>query len=117
MLNLGTERLDLGSKRPDLGSERPDLRSARPYIGSERPDFSDLGSERSVLGSERPDLGSKGLHLQSGRLGGDVRTETGENCPMWNHRSSAPPGPLPPPKKDMSSKVAPGQRYPMPFWQ
>ena len=21
--------------------------------------------------------------------------ETGENCPVWNHRSSAPPGPLP----------------------
>ena len=47
-------------------------------------------------------LGSKGLHLQSGKPilrlwgGGDVRkTETGENFPMWNHRSSAPPGPLP----------------------
>ena len=25
----------------------------------------------------------------------DGRTETGENCPMWNHRSSAPPRPLP----------------------
>ena len=23
------------------------------------------------------------------------KMETGENCPMWNHRSSAPPGPLP----------------------
>ena len=23
------------------------------------------------------------------------KTETGENCPMWNHRSSVPPGPLP----------------------
>ena len=58
-----------------------------------------LGSERPDLGFEGPDLGSKGLHLQPGRLvlrlGGGRRPETGENCPMWNHRSSAPSGPLP----------------------
>ena len=35
------------------------------------------------------------------RGGGDIwtdrrwKTETGENCPMWSHRSSTPPGPLP----------------------
>ena len=52
----------------------------------------DLGSERSDLGSERPDLGSD---RPVSRLPGGGRTETGENCPMWNHRSSAPPGPLP----------------------
>ena len=80
-----------------MGTERPEFGSGRPDLGSDRPD----------LGSERPYLGSKGLHLQSGRpvlrlRGGggtdgqtDRRTETGENCPMWNHRSSAPPGPLP----------------------
>ena len=73
-------------------------------MGSER---SVLGSERPDLVSERPDLGSKGLHLQSGRLvlrrwGGRTyvrKTETGKNCPMWNHRSSAPPGPLPKKRK------------------
>ena len=32
------------------------------------------------------------MRLWGGTYG---RTETGENCPMWNHRSSAPPGPLP----------------------
>ena len=25
----------------------------------------------------------------------DRQTETGENCALWNHRSLAPPGPLP----------------------
>ena len=79
---MGSEKLDLGSGRPDFESERPDLRSGRPDLRSEKPD---LGSERSDLGSER-------LYL---RLGGDGRTETVENCPMWNHMSSAPPGPLP----------------------
>ena len=87
---MGSEKPDLGSGRPDLGSERPDLGSGRPDLRSEKPD---LGSERSDLESKRPDLGSERLYL---RLGGDGRkTETGENCPMWNHRSSAPPGPLP----------------------
>ena len=28
------------------------------------------------------------------RGGGERKTEK-QNCPMWNHRSSAPPGPLP----------------------
>ena len=32
----------------------------------------------------------------------DGRTETEENCPMWNHRSSALPGPLP--KKERKEK-------------
>ena len=32
----------------------------------------------------------------------DTHPETGENCPMWNHRSSAPPGPLP--KKDIKKE-------------
>ena len=84
---MGSEKPDLGSGRPDLGSERPDLRSEKP----------DLGSERSDLESKRPDLGSLRLYLRLGGGGGrtDGRTETGENCPMWNHRSSAPPGPLP----------------------
>ena len=70
--------------RPDFGSERPDFGSEKPDFGSERPDF----------GSERPDFrsGKPGLRLGGGT---DGRTETGENCPMWNHRSSAPPGPLP----------------------
>ena len=73
--------------------------SERPYLG---PEWSDLGSVRPDLETKRPYLGSKGLHLQFGRSvlrlwgGGDVRkTETGENCPMWNHRSLAPLGPLP----------------------
>ena len=92
---MGSEKPDLGSGRPDLGSERPDLGSGRPDLRSEKPD---LGSERSDLESKRPDLGSERLYLRLGGGGGrtDGRTETGENCPMWNHRSSAPPGPLPP---------------------
>ena len=91
---MGSEKPDLGSGRPDLGSERPDLGSGRPDWRSEKPD---LGSVKSDLGSERPDLGSERLYLRLGGGGGrtDGRTETGENCPMWNHRSSAPPGPLP----------------------
>ena len=92
---MGSEKPDLGSGRPDLGSERPDLGSGRPDLRSEKPD---LGSERSDLESKRPDLGSERLYLRLGG-GGDGRTEngnqTGENCPMWNHTSSAPPGPLP----------------------
>ena len=51
-------------------------------MGSKRPD---LGSERSDLGSERPDLGSERPYLRLG--GGGMyrwKTETGENCPMWN---------------------------------
>ena len=82
-----------------MGSERPDLGSGRPNLGFERPD---LRSVRSDLGSERPDMGSEGPYLRLAG-GGDGQTdrrthghtETGENCPMWNHRSSAPPGPLP----------------------
>ena len=64
----------------------------RPNLGSERPD---IGSERSNLGSERPDWGSDWSDL--GLEGGDSnrKLETGENRPVWNHRSSAPPGPLP----------------------
>ena len=68
-----------------------------PFSVRELPDF---GSQRPEFGSQRPDLESERPYL---RLwgGGDVRkTETGENCPMWNHRSSAPPGPLP--KNDVS---------------
>ena len=77
---MGSQWSKLGSERPVLGSGRPDLRSEKP----------DLRSERSDLGSER-------LYL---RLGGDGRTETVENCPMWNHRSSAPPWPPRCPKKE-----------------
>ena len=58
----------------------------------------DLGSDRSDLGSERPDMGSERPYLRLAGGGGRTdgrKTETGENCPMWNHRSSAPPGPLP----------------------
>ena len=87
---MGSEKPDLGSGRPDLGSERPDLGSGRPDLRSEKPD---LGSERSDLESKRPDLGSERLYLRLG--GGGGRTETGENRPVWNHKSSAPPGPLP----------------------
>ena len=65
--------------------------SGRSFLGSERPD----------LVSWRPDLSSEGLRL-SGRLVlrlaggvGLLKTETGEYCPMWNYRSSAPLEPLP----------------------
>ena len=93
---MGSEKPDLGSGRPALGSERPDLGSGRPDLRSEKPD---LGSERSDLESKRPDLGSERLYL---RLGGDGRMETGENCPMWNHRSLAP-------LVDLDSKIFLGQ--------
>ena len=79
----------MGCERRDLGSGRPDLRSEKP----------DLGSERSNLESKRPDLGSERPLFEAwgggGRTDGKRKPETGENCPMWNHRSSAPPGPLP----------------------
>ena len=83
-----SERQDFRSERSDLRSERPDLRSERSDLRSERPD---LRSERPDLRSERSDLRSERV-LKGGTYG---RTETGENRPVWNHRSSAPPGPLP----------------------
>ena len=87
-----SERSDLRSERPDLRSERSDLRSERPDLRSERPD---LRSERSDLRSEKQDLRSKGGDVRTdGRTDGR-NSETGENRPVWNHRSSAPPGPLP----------------------
>ena len=73
-------------------------------------------SKRFDLGSERPDLGSERLDLGSGCLihlnvrGFQIvisqkfsqyenphnrKPEIGENHPVWNNRSSAPPVPLP----------------------
>ena len=70
------------------------LRGCRVYSVSEWPDFSDSGSERSDLGSERSDLRSERPDLRL--LGGGRRNTSSEkNCPVWNHRSSAPPRPLP----------------------
>ena len=57
-------------------------------LGSERPE---LGSGRPDLGSARPDLGSESLVL---RLGWTLTSDR-KNCLVWNHWSSAPPGPLP----------------------
>ena len=82
----------MGSERPDLGSERLDLGSGRPDLGSEWPD---LGSEKPDFGSERPDLESERPYLRLWEGGTGRKTETGENCLLWNHRSLAPPGPLP----------------------
>ena len=113
------ERPDLGSERSDWGSERPASGFERLHfgseacLGSERPN---LGSEKPDLGSGRPDLGSERLYLRLG--GGGGRTETGENCPMWNHRSSAPTGPLPKKgegKETSHPRIAHGQRNPMPL--
>ena len=60
-----------------------------------------MGSERPEMQFERPDVGSEGLHFKAG--GG--RTENGNRkiCPVWNHRSLAPPEPLP--KKDCVLRV------------
>ena len=69
------------------------IRGLSPDLGSEKPD---LGSERSDLGSERPDLRSERPYLRLG--GGETYVRTLEKialCGKWNHRSSAPPGPLP----------------------
>ena len=76
----------------DLGSEKPDLETERSDLGAERPD---LGSERPEMRSERPDLGSKGLHFEALGEGGWTENGNWKICPVWNHRSSAPPGPLP----------------------
>ena len=79
------------SERPEMGSERPDFGFEMPNFGFERPD---LGSERLDLGSKRPDLGSERTNLRRG--GGEIdETPDQKNCPVWNHRSSTPPGPLP----------------------
>ena len=70
-LNFGFEGNieDLGSERPDLRSERPDLRCETPDLGPHRPDK---------------------------RLGGEeAETLDQKNCPVWNHRLSTPPRPLP----------------------
>ena len=66
----------MGSGRPDLGSDRPDWGSERPILRPRRL-FSRLG----------------GGGQMDGRTDGNRKI-----CHMWNHRSSAPPGPLP--KKD-----------------
>ena len=60
----------------------------------ERADFrhkkADLRPERADLRPQRADLRPRMA------LGGTLDGETEkQNCPMWNHRSSAPPGPLP----------------------
>ena len=61
-------------------------------MGSGRPD---LGSDRPDWGSERPILRPRRLFSRL-RGGTDGRTDGNRKiCPMWNHRSSAPPGPLP----------------------
>ena len=65
----------MGSGRPDLGSDRPDWGSERPILRPRRL-FSRLGG------------GTDGR--TDGRTDGNRKI-----CPMWNHRSSAPPGPLP----------------------
>ena len=49
-----------------------------------------MGLYRLDFRPEKP-----GLRFGGGSKGGDGHTKTGENCPKWNHRSSAPPGPLP----------------------
>ena len=79
--NSGPERSDFRSGRPDLKSRRSDLRSERPDLKPERPD---LRPGKPNLGPERSDLRS---------VGGE--REARKNCPVWNHRSSAPPWPLP----------------------
>ena len=61
------------------------MRSERPDLGSNRPD----------LGSERPNLKSRRLSYRLWEGGGQTdgwMDRNGKNCPMWNHRSSAPPG-------------------------
>ena len=66
----------MGSGRPDLGSDRPDWGSERPILRPRRL-FSRLGGGQT-----------------DGRT--DGRTDGNRKiCPMWNHRSSAPPGLLP----------------------
>ena len=49
-----------------------------------------MRSERSDLRSDKPDLRSGRSDLRFKR-----QDLSGENCPVWNLRSSAPPGPLP----------------------
>ena len=76
-----SERYNLTSERPNLVSERSDLRSEKPDLGSKRLDF----------GAGGLDLRSEGTCVR----GGQREIETERKRPMWNHRSSAPPGPLP----------------------
>ena len=99
---MWSERSNLGSQRPNFWCERLYLRPEIPDFGPWSPDF---GSERPDQRSEWPNLGLYRLDFGPGKpslrfWGGtdrrtDRHTETGENCSMWNHRSSAPPGPLP----------------------
>ena len=113
---MRSERPDLGSEKPDLGSEKPDLGSERPDLGSEGPD---LRSERPALRSERPAWRSERLDL--GLRGGCwTLTSDRKNCPVWNHRSSTPPGPLPKKeqkkrgKNDRGTKPSSGERDEIP---
>ena len=108
--DLGPGRSDLRSGRPDSRSGRPDLRSKRPDLGPGRPN---LGPERSDLRSGRSDLRFRRPDLRS--WGGGQRKRKGKqkerkNCPVWNHRSSAPPGPLPKSVKDRQMITRPDTR-------
>ena len=86
-----------------MRSERLDLGSESPYLGLRGL----IWGLKSLTWGLRPDLDLRGLiwglkgliwglrGLVQGLEEGGWKTETREICPMWNHRSSIPPGPLP----------------------
>ena len=106
----------MGSEKPYLMFDRPESRFERAMLGfeiseSKRPDLGPRGLDYSLRGlicdPRGPIWGLRGLIWGvRGLFGvrtlvvirpvrGGRRPETGENRPVWNHRSSAPLGTLP----------------------
>ena len=92
---MGLKRLELGSEATNLGSEKPDLGLGDLIWGFRGMIWGLRGliwSVRCLIYGVKGFIGAMGLIRSEG---GGRKTETGENRPVWNHRSSAPPGPLP----------------------
>ena len=70
-----------------------------PDFSTERHDFwfqgPELGSGGSNLGSQTSNQASVTQNQMQNQATHGWKMKTKEICPVWNHRSSAPPGPLP----------------------
>ena len=96
--DLRLERADFRPDKAYLRSGIADLRLERAYFRPEKADWrsrkADLRLERADFRPEKADWRSKRPDLSLGGGTEDGETEK-QNCPMWNHRSSTPPGLLP----------------------
>ena len=70
-----------------------------------RPEVADLGPRKANLRPGKAELKSEVADLRTGKANLRLDYEGGDydrkqnRIAVWNHRSSTPPGPLPPPQK------------------